>query len=198
MKKIRIGLTAGLLAGLIAAMPIWAAYGPGVWVPGGPGDSKPVGNAGTVYLYPGFKGKGPSMIGMINSFLNDYDDDDDDEDSWRYDQGWHYSPNGWWYLKANGEWPANGWQCIDARWYYFTESGHVRTGWLDEGGIRYYLNPVDDGTYGAMRTGWQVIDGKAYYFNASSDGVLGALLTNTTTPDGYQVGTDGSMVLPAQ
>ena len=46
-----------------------------------------------------------------------------------------------------------------------------------------------------MRTGWQIIDGKAYYFNASSEGVTGAMLANTTTPDGYQVGADGAMIL---
>ena len=50
----------------------------------------------------------------------------------------------------------------ESRWYYFEEGGHVKTGWFQENGIWYYLNPVDDGTYGAMRTGWQIIDGKAY------------------------------------
>ena len=72
--------------------------------------------------------------------------------------------------------------------------GHLKTGWLDKDGYRYYLNPVDDGSLGAMRVGWQIIGGKAYYFNGSSDGTYGALLTNTTTPDGYRVGADGAMV----
>ena len=65
---------------------------------------------------------------------------------------------------------------------------------MREDGYRYYLNPVDDGSLGAMRVGWQIIGGKAYYFNGSSDGTYGALLTNTTTPDGYRVGADGAMV----
>ena len=105
------------------------------------------------------------------------------------------APTAGWYQYADGSWPAGGWKCIDSRWYYFEEGGHVKTGWFQENGIWYYLNPVDDGTYGAMRTGWQIIDGKAYYFNASSEGVTGAMLANTTTPDGYQVGADGAMIL---
>lgn len=44
-----------------------------------------------------------------------------------------------------------------------------------------------------MRIGWQIVGGKAYYFNTMSDGTLGRLLVNTTTPDGYHVGTDGIM-----
>ena len=59
--------------------------------------------------------------------------------------------------------------------------------------INFDLNPTDDGTMGSMRIGWQIIDGKAYYFNTMSDGTLGRLLVNTTTPDGYHVGTDGIM-----
>ena len=65
-------------------------------------------------------------------------------------------------------------------------------------GIHYYLNPVDDGSFGAMRTGWQVIDGRDYYFNMSSQGVYGALLVDTVTPDGYQVGPDGARSLQGQ
>lgn len=70
------------------------------------------------------------------------------------------------------------------------------TGWFtDQYGYKYYLNPVDDGTLGSMRTGWQVIDRRAYYFNTMSDGFKGRLLVNTVTPDGYQVGADGGLVL---
>ncbi len=194
MRNIKTGIMTLLLMGSLGMISIQAAYGPGVRVPGGPGDSDPGREIGNVYLYPGWKGKGPYMLNMINSFLGEEYDDDDDN-LWKYEQGWHYSPNGWWYLLGNGSWPAGGWRCIDYRWYYFMDSGIVYTGWLEEGGSKYYLNPVDDGTYGAMRIGWQIIDGKAYYFNASSDGILGALLTNTTTPDGYQVGADGAMII---
>ncbi len=192
MKKFPVGVLTALLTGVIGVLPIWAAYGPGALQPG-PGYTSP-GNVGDVYLYPGFKGKGPDVFGMINSFLDSYDDEYE-EDYFHYNQGWHYSPNGWWYLCEDGFWPAGGWQCIDARWYYFTDGGHVKTGWLQDGGNWFYLNPVDDGSYGSMRIGWQIVNGKAYYFNASSDGVYGAMLVNTTTPDGYQVGADGAMIL---
>lgn len=179
-----------------AVIPAAAGYGPGMKIPYGPGGGKnPNPNTDTIYVYPGLKGAGPNFFAVINTFSEESWDEDTDE--WMgYTQGWRHSPEGWWYLKADGSWLNDGWECIDGRWYYFEESGHAKTGWFEENGARFYLNPVDDGTYGAMRTGWQIIDGKAYYFNASSDGTLGALLRNTTTPDGYQVGADGAAVLP--
>lgn len=45
----------------------------------------------------------------------------------------------------------------------------------------------DDGSFPV--NSWQDINGKQYYFNES-----GYILTNTTTPDGKQVGADGSLV----
>lgn len=150
--------------------------------------------SGEVYDYPGFKGAGPGED-MISSW--NYESEAPWGPAYRggfYDRGWRYTPDGWWYRLDNGTWPSDGWKCIDSRWYYFERSGHLKTGWLDIDGYRYYLNPVDDGSLGAMRVGWQIIGGKAYYFNGSSDGKYGALLTNTTTPDGYRVGTDGAMV----
>ena len=147
-----------------------------------------------VYDYPGFKGAGPGES-SVSSW--NYESDDPWGPAYKggpYDRGWRYTPDGWWYRFDDGSWPANEWACIDSRWYYFNEGGHLRTGWLDKDGYRYYLNPVDDGSLGAMRVGWQIIGGKAYYFNGSSDGMYGALLINTTTPDGYRVGADGAMV----
>ncbi len=197
MKKKFRGISAALLLTALCAIPVFAARGPGMQIPYGPGanGTSPNPNASDIYLYPGFQGTGPSPFQMLNTFLDGVWDDDLDD--WiGYTQGWRYNPDGWWYLKTDGSWARDGWQCIDYRWYYFDDKGHAKTGWLDDGGNRYYLNPVDDGTLGSMRTGWQIIDGKAYYFNASSQGTLGALLTNTTTPDGYQVGADGAAVLP--
>lgn len=50
----------------------------------------------------------------------------------------------------------------------------------------WYQN--DDGSYQQNR--WlQDTDGKYYYFNES-----GYMLSDTTTPDGYQVGTDGAWI----
>ncbi len=189
-------LSAAFLAAVLGSLSVFAR-GPGDrdMVFGGPGAGSMPGSATTtIYAYPGFKGKGPNFDNMVNSY-RDHDVDEDEEVDYYYVHGWRYSPAGWWYQYENGGWPSSGWKCIDARWYFFDEEGHVKTGWLELNGEKFYLNPVDDGTYGAMRTGWQVIDGKAYYFNASSEGTEGKLLMNTTTPDGYAVGADGALVL---
>lgn len=151
--------------------------------------------------FPGFCGSGTKLSGPeADSVSPDWWDDDEDDDddgpgSYSYQRGWRYSPGGWWFQYSDGSWPANCWKYFDGRWYWFDQGGHMVTGWFtDKNGFCYYLNPVDDGTLGAMRIGWQIIDGKAYYFNTRSDGFLGRLLVNTVTPDGYQVGADGSLI----
>lgn len=153
--------------------------------------------------FPGWNGSGTRQKGPVEGSISDscwdYSDDDDDNGdgpgTYTYKRGWRYSPAGWWFQNSDGSWPHDGWKLIDGRWYVFDGGGHLVTGWYtDGGGNRFYLNPTDDGTYGAMRIGWQIVDGKAYYLNTMSDGTLGKLLTNTTTPDGYHVGADGVMV----
>ena len=49
----------------------------------------------------------------------------------------------------------------------------------------WYQN--DDGTYPS--SSWKEIDGKQYYFDPS-----GYMLHDTTTPDGYKVGSDGAWI----
>lgn len=41
-----------------------------------------------------------------------------------------------------------------------------------------------------MTLGWQQIGDKWYYFDQSD----GAMLADTTSPDGYQLGTDGAWI----
>ncbi|MDO4329318.1 MAG: DUF1533 domain-containing protein [Lachnospiraceae bacterium] len=78
-------------------------------------------------------------------------------------------------------------------WFHFAADGTMETGWFtDADGHRYYLNPVSDGTQGMMLTGWQLIEGKWYYFQEKDGAPYGSLLINGQTPDGYQVGADGS------
>ena len=44
-----------------------------------------------------------------------------------------------------------------AGWFRFSETGHMVTGWYQDGdGNSYYLNPNSDGTLGRMVTGWQL------------------------------------------
>lgn len=58
----------------------------------------------------------------------------------------------------------SSWQYIDNVWYYFNETGYMVTGWVQ----------------------W---NSKWYYLSDS-----GAMLANTTTPDGYYVGSDGAWI----
>lgn len=59
----------------------------------------------------------------------------------------------------------NEWKCIVDNWYYFDEEGQSK--------------------YNT----WAEVDGKWYYFNGQS-----IMLADTTTPDGYKVGSDGAWI----
>ncbi|MFR2847028.1 MAG: hypothetical protein ACLTC4_07755 [Hungatella hathewayi] len=115
---------------------------------------------------------------------------------------WVQTADGKWTFADGGRTYNNEWTYVhnpyagigqeQAGWFRFSETGHMVTGWYQDGdGNSYYLNPNSDGTLGRMVTGWQLIDGKWYYFNEISDGKRGALLKNTTTPDGYVVDENG-------
>ena len=71
---------------------------------------------------------------------------------------------------------------IDGSFYRFNDAGGVIQGWFQEPstGLYYYYEP-------AAHIGWfQDTNGAWYYFNNE-----GEMLTNTTTPDGYWVGSNG-------
>ena len=88
---------------------------------------------------------------------------------------------------------VTGWANVDGRWYFMDDSGAMRSGWLkDVSGEWYYLNPISDGTKGAMRVGWHQIDNKWYYFNTVSNGTQGRMLKSQRTQDGYLLKEDGS------
>lgn len=108
--------------------------------------------------------------------------------------GWQQNQNGWWYKNADGSYPVSAWLFTDNNWFHFDNSGYMQTGWINDGGRLFYLNPYSDGTKGKMMTGWQCINGKYYYFNPVSDGSQGALLTNTTINGKYRVGADGAWI----
>lgn len=181
MQKRRLIITIAAALTLVVGVQAYAANQDGVWE------------------WPGFNGSGYTGTPSGHYYYGwdhvDDDDSDDDDDDDYYEMGWRYNPNGWWFQYSDGSWPENEWEFIDGRWYRFGARGLVLTGWFtDPAGNRFYLNPVDDGTYGAMRIGWQMIDGKMYYFNPNGKTVEGRLLVNTTTPDGYQVGADGALI----
>ena len=100
-------------------------------------------------------------------------------------------------------------------WYYYSEQGIMKTGWLNEKGSWYYLNVKTDAAEGLMRYGWyQDGGGKWYFLNTLHDGNFGKMLTNwhwidgysycfgndgslyqdTVTPDGYMVNKDGRWI----
>ncbi|WP_313581216.1 hypothetical protein [Lacrimispora sp.] len=77
---------------------------------------------------------------------------------------WLKDSTGWWYCNADKSYTISNWQYIDDCWYYFNKSGYMVTGWIHWNSIWYYC------------------------------GESGAMLINTTTPDGYEVGSDGAWI----
>ncbi len=81
--------------------------------------------------------------------------------------GWTLDNTGWRYRYANGLYPMNSWmQDTDGCWYYFNESGYMKTGWIEYNGNWYYCD-ANGSPFGVMVTGSKVIDGATYNFDAS-------------------------------
>ena len=91
---------------------------------------------------------------------------------------WVKDKVGYWYQRADGTYPRNGWAKIGDDWYYFNASGYRVTGWINDGGVWYYLmekgnRPETEGMEnpdeGKMVHGaWFADkDGKTYYFQES-------------------------------
>ncbi len=78
---------------------------------------------------------------------------------------WGQSQTGeWYYVLPDNTLVRGAWRKIKGEWYYFEDSSYMATGWKEWGGKWYYLDPVN-----------------------------GNMWKNTTTPDGYTLGIDGSM-----
>ena len=118
---------------------------------------------------------------------------------WHPQGSWMQQEQNWKFKNYDGTFAADCWMQITyngrSDWYHFSPEGFMQTGWFtDKDGHIYYLNPVSDGYRGSMAVDWQLIEGKYYYFNPVSNGTRGSLYVNTTTPDGYTVGSDGSRI----
>lgn len=122
-------------------------------------------------------------------------------------QGWQKNSAGWWYVNADGSYPANGWKHIDNEWYYFDEKGYaihdtwkqinghwfyfksgcqMATGWRKVDGAWYYLNPDASSGHplGSMMAGWIYQGRYWYYLNPVSDGTKGAMVHGWQTING--------------
>lgn len=126
--------------------------------------------------------------------------------------GWIQDSTGWWFRENNNSYPMNTWKQLDNSWFRFDGKGYMITGWWQDGpsGTWYYLNPISDGTRGAMKTGWQFIDNQWYFFYdngvMASNGWVwigdkcymfrdnGAAYIDCQTPDGYRVDNTGAWI----
>lgn len=95
--------------------------------------------------------------------------------------GWSHSGSYWKY-SINGSY-AKGWLLDNGKWYYLAEDGSMKIGWSLQSSKWYYLN--DDGS--RAQKSWILYGNKWYYLDSN-----GQMAVNTTTPDGYLVGTDGA------
>ncbi len=81
--------------------------------------------------------------------------------------------DGYYYYNADGiRLNATGWQKIDGKWTYFTKEHLAITGWINDGGVKYYQTNhlYDDKKFTvSICTGVQSIRGKLCYFD--SEGV---------------------------
>lgn len=118
--------------------------------------------------------------------------------------GWINDQRGWWYKRADGTYPAAGWERINDKWYFFDMAGYMQTGWvwwnnywylcLPDGQMATGWRNVNDRWYylnesGIMQTGYLMLDGKTYYLDAN-----GARVDNAYSPDGHYFDANGVMV----
>ena len=80
---------------------------------------------------------------------------------------WTWSVRGWWYRYADGSYPASEKLTIGGQVYRFDEGGYMRTGWVSDEGVWYYLAPGS----GAMATGW-LKDGDSWYYLTPGSGAM--------------------------
>ena len=97
------------------------------------------------------------------------------------DGAWMQDAKGWKCKAADGTWYTNCWKELtyqnEKSWYRFDAQGYLVTGWYQENGTWYYLNPKSDGKQGKMLTGWQYIDNIWYYFNENAGDKQGAMFS---------------------
>ena len=108
---------------------------------------------------------------------------------------WHMKDiNSWYFYDDSGK-IKTGWLKYQSKKYYFNtksdgEEGLMRLGWYkDKKGDTYFFNTIYGIGFGSALTSWNWIDGYRYYFDKE-----GRLSINTTTPDGKKVNAKGQMM----
>lgn len=95
------------------------------------------------------------------------------------DGAWMQDAKGWKCKAADGTWYTNCWKELtyqnEKSWYRFDAQGYLVTGWYQDNGTWYYLNPKSDGKLGKMMTGWQYINDIWYYFTENAGDKQGAM-----------------------
>ena len=87
------------------------------------------------------------------------------------------APNGKRYIAApSGRIYQGSWAKLDDRWYLTAAGGAIRTGWAEDGGAWYWLDPDADG---AMVAGSAVSINDVLYRFSSSGALAGKLISKT-------------------
>ena len=94
-------------------------------------------------------------------------------------EGWRQNDTGWWYEYDDGSCVVNAWKFINNQWYFFDQNGYMSRGWVMDNGTWYFCD-----ANGAMQSGWVRVDGVNYYLNPVSDGTKGAMKVGEVTING--------------
>lgn len=103
------------------------------------------------------------------------------------DGKWIAEGNRWRFLMTDGNYAASGIYEINGDCYGFGSDTYMLTGWQQIDGKWYYFSHSS----GAIRRNYWVrsaVNEKRWYYLGSD----GAMMTNATTPDGYQVDSEGA------
>ena len=105
---------------------------------------------------------------------------------------WVHDGKNWTYKYNSDDKTYTGWIVSNSRWYYLNDEGILQSGWQNINGNWYLFHYTDDATLGALEVGWNNFNGKWYNLSTVDDDTMGRMYVDTTTPDGYRVGSDGS------
>lgn len=92
------------------------------------------------------------------------------------------------YYYQNYAIQKDAWIHDGSGWFYMNSDGLASTGWLNQDGVRYYLDEAS----GRMATGWKELDNSWYFFNESGDMNTGWLNDGNAR---YYLKEDGRMAL---